>query len=129
MYHDVSHLLSRLINGPTPLRQIYFTSTNSTTPELAYQVDFPRLEIVLEGEFVDSGIDKVLTPAMSCLFGWRLEYSAVGHTGHDTQHSVRQTATGFQRRPMGRQAISKHYPPARRSAWAAYWLFSAANAP
>ncbi|WP_224776299.1 hypothetical protein, partial [Citrobacter freundii] len=21
MYHDVSHLLSRLINGPTPLRQ------------------------------------------------------------------------------------------------------------
>ena len=62
MYHDVSHLLSRLINGPTPLRQIYFASTNSTTPELAYQVDFPRLEIVLEGEFADSGIDKVLTP-------------------------------------------------------------------
>ena len=27
MYHDVSHLLSRLINGPTPLRQIYFAST------------------------------------------------------------------------------------------------------
>ncbi|MEG3385904.1 hypothetical protein V5H41_16100, partial [Salmonella enterica] len=24
MYHDVSHLLSRLINGPLPLRQIYF---------------------------------------------------------------------------------------------------------
>lgn len=62
MYHDVSHLLSRLINGPTPLRQIYFASTTSTTPELAYQVDFPRLEIVLEGEFADSGIDKVLTP-------------------------------------------------------------------
>ena len=62
MYHDVSHLLSRLINGPTPLRQIYFASTNSATPERAYQVDFPRLEIVLEGEFADSGIDKVLTP-------------------------------------------------------------------
>ncbi|MEY5076300.1 hypothetical protein WI617_10125, partial [Salmonella enterica subsp. enterica serovar Corvallis] len=26
MYHDVSHLLSRLINGPLPLRQIYFAS-------------------------------------------------------------------------------------------------------
>ena len=62
MYHNISHLLSRLINGPTPLRQIYFASTTSTTPELAYQVDFPRLEIVLEGEFADSGIDKVLTP-------------------------------------------------------------------
>ncbi len=75
MYHDISHLLSRLINGPTPLRQIYFASTSSSTPELAYQVDFPRLEIVLEGEFADSGIDKVLTPG-DVLFvpagGWNI---------------------------------------------------------
>lgn len=56
MYHDISHLLARLINGPTPLRQIYFASTSSPTPELAYQVDFPRLEIVLEGEFTDNGV-------------------------------------------------------------------------
>ncbi|SUH19772.1 AraC family transcriptional regulator [Salmonella enterica subsp. enterica] len=28
MYHDVSHLLSRLINGPLPLRQIYFASAS-----------------------------------------------------------------------------------------------------
>ncbi|HCQ0109064.1 helix-turn-helix transcriptional regulator [Citrobacter braakii] len=56
MYHDVSHLLSRLINGPTPLRQVYFASASSSTPELAYQVDFPRLEIVLEGEFIDNGV-------------------------------------------------------------------------
>lgn len=56
MYHDVSHLLSRLINGPTPLRQVYFASSSSSTPELAYQVDFPRLEIVLEGEFIDNGV-------------------------------------------------------------------------
>ena len=75
MYHDVSHLLSRLINGPTPLRQVYFASASSSTPELAYQVDFPRLEIVLEGEFADSGIDKVLTPG-DVLFvpagGWNI---------------------------------------------------------
>jgi AraC-like DNA-binding protein len=56
MYHDISHLLAHLINGPTPLRQIYFASTSSPTPELAYQVDFPRLEIVLEGEFTDHGV-------------------------------------------------------------------------
>lgn len=49
MYHDVSHLLSRLINGPLPLRQIYFASASGPAPELAYQVDFPRLEIVLGG--------------------------------------------------------------------------------
>ena len=56
MYHNISHLLAHLINGPTPLRQIYFASTSSPTPELAYQVDFPRLEIVLEGEFTDHGV-------------------------------------------------------------------------
>lgn len=56
MYHDVSHQLSRLINGPMPLRQVYFASTGGPMPELAYQVDFPRLEIVLEGEFTDCGI-------------------------------------------------------------------------
>lgn len=56
MYHDVSHLLSRLINGPMPLRQVFFANTSGTAPELAYQVDFPRLEMVLEGEFTDTGI-------------------------------------------------------------------------
>ncbi|MFB1421309.1 AraC family transcriptional regulator [Citrobacter freundii] len=112
MYHDVSHLLSRLINGPTPLRQIYFASTNSATPELAYQVDFPRLEIVLEGEFADSGIDKVLTPGdvlfvpaggwnfpqwvtsvttLSILFGkQQLDFSVVQWDGKQYQNLTRQ---------------------------------------
>lgn len=65
MYHDISHLLSRLINGPTPLCKVYFPSTNGSMPELAYQVDFPRLEIVLEGEFTDSSVadaSTTLTP-------------------------------------------------------------------
>ncbi len=54
MYHDVSHLLSRLINGPMALRQVFFANTSDgTAPELAYQVYFPRLEMVLEGEFTD----------------------------------------------------------------------------
>ena len=112
MYHDISHLLSRLINGPTPLRQIYFASTTSTTPELAYQVDFPRLEIVLEGEFADSGIDKVLTPGdvlfvpaggwnfpqwvtsvttLSILFGkQQLDFSVVQWDGKQYQNLTRQ---------------------------------------
>lgn len=66
MYHDVSHLLSRLINGPTPLRQVYFASTSSSTPELAYQVDFPRLEIVLEGEFTDNGVTGASATLLPC---------------------------------------------------------------
>ncbi len=62
MYHDVSYLLSRLINGSLSLRQIYFASSNGPVPDLAYQVDFPRLEIVLEGEFVDTGAGATLVP-------------------------------------------------------------------
>lgn len=34
MYHDVSYLLSRLINGPLSLRQIYFASSNGPVPDL-----------------------------------------------------------------------------------------------
>ena len=38
-----------------PCLQIYFASCNGPVPDLAYQVDFPRLEIVLEGWNVDTG--------------------------------------------------------------------------
>lgn len=62
MYHNISHLLSRLINGPLPLHQVYFASSNAATPELAYKVDFPRLEIVLEGQLSDTGIGNILVP-------------------------------------------------------------------
>ncbi|WP_312691552.1 AraC family transcriptional regulator [Kosakonia sp.] len=53
---DVSHLLSRLINGPLPLRKIHFAGASGAAPAQALQVDFPRLEIVLEGTLTDDGI-------------------------------------------------------------------------
>ncbi|SEL86467.1 transcriptional regulator, AraC family [Kosakonia sacchari] len=56
MSHDVSHLISRLINGPLPLRQVCFAGVSGNAPALACQVDFPRLEIVLEGSLLDVGI-------------------------------------------------------------------------
>lgn len=56
MNHDVAHLLSRLINGPAPLRQICFAGATGTVPVQAVQVDFPRLEIVLEGILSDAGV-------------------------------------------------------------------------
>ncbi|STL72051.1 AraC family transcriptional regulator [Escherichia coli] len=34
MYHDVSYLLSRLINGPLSLRQIYFATVTARCPIL-----------------------------------------------------------------------------------------------
>jgi AraC-like DNA-binding protein len=56
MNDDVSHLISRLIDGPAQLRKILFAGALGPAPALAFQVDFPRLEIVLEGQLTDTGI-------------------------------------------------------------------------
>ena len=56
MNHDISHLLSRLLSGPASLRQICFATGTGPAPALAQQVDFPRLEIVLDGALKDTGI-------------------------------------------------------------------------
>lgn len=53
MQHDISQLLTGLIHGPQTLRQVHFASALSPAPALALQVDFPRLEIVLDGELTD----------------------------------------------------------------------------
>ncbi|VFS32498.1 AraC family transcriptional regulator [Escherichia coli] len=83
MYHDVSYLLSRLINGPLSLRQIYFASSNGPVPDLAYQVDFPRLEIVLEGEFIDTGAGAALVPGdVAVRPCWWLEFSTMASPRH-----------------------------------------------
>ncbi|HDR2892989.1 TPA: helix-turn-helix transcriptional regulator [Enterobacter asburiae] len=54
MQQDISQILTELINGALPLQQVYFANTSTPAPELALQVDFPRLEIVLEGVVEDS---------------------------------------------------------------------------
>lgn len=53
MHHDITHILNDLINGASTLRQVHFVNHTSPAPELALQVDFPRLEIVLEGSVQD----------------------------------------------------------------------------
>lgn len=53
MQHDIAHILTDLINGTSPLRQVHFANASTPAPELALQVDFPRLEIVLEGSIND----------------------------------------------------------------------------
>lgn len=57
MSYDVSHLLTCLISGPTPLRQVCFATAAGPAPSSALQVDFPRLEIVLEGTLTDTSIN------------------------------------------------------------------------
>ena len=54
MHQDISQLLSDLADGAKPLGQILFASGSGSPPKLSWQVDFPRLEIVLEGECTDA---------------------------------------------------------------------------
>ncbi|EOX3823410.1 helix-turn-helix transcriptional regulator [Enterobacter quasiroggenkampii] len=53
MHYDIPTILTDLINGTTPLRQVHFANSATSAPELALQVDFPRLEIVIEGSMKD----------------------------------------------------------------------------
>ncbi|KGI61959.1 AraC family transcriptional regulator [Enterobacter sp. UCD-UG_FMILLET] len=53
MHHDIANILTDLINGIKPLRQVHFANPAISAPELALQVDFPRLEIVIEGSMKD----------------------------------------------------------------------------
>jgi hypothetical protein len=48
MIEDLPDILNRLINQKDRLR-VRFPEPDISLPELAYQVAFPRLEIVLEG--------------------------------------------------------------------------------
>lgn len=112
MHHDIAELLTRLITPPAALQKIHFASAAGPAPDLAYQVDFPRLEIVLEGEFTDAGaaarmhsFDVLFVPAggwnypqwqtpattLSILFGkQQLGFSLVQWDGSRAQNLNRQ---------------------------------------
>ncbi|CAM3744612.1 AraC family transcriptional regulator [Rahnella bruchi] len=49
MTHLLFPLLTPVIEHPAGIRQVYFAGALHPVPELAYQVDFPRLELVLDG--------------------------------------------------------------------------------
>lgn len=42
--------LMPLLENPAGVRQVYFAGNEHPAPELAWQVDFPRLELILDGE-------------------------------------------------------------------------------
>jgi len=60
MQHDISQILTDLISGVSPLRQVHFSSPTSSPPDLALKVDFSRLEIVLEGQVEDGALTSTL---------------------------------------------------------------------
>jgi AraC-like DNA-binding protein len=50
MTHLLFPLLTPVLEHPHGIRQVYFAGAQHSVPELSYQVDFPRLELILEGE-------------------------------------------------------------------------------
>ena len=55
MIEDLPGILNRLVNQKDRLL-VRFPEPDISVPELAYQVAFPRLEIVLEGELRENGL-------------------------------------------------------------------------
>lgn len=55
MIEDLPGILNRLVNQKDRLL-VRFLEPDISVPELAYQVAFPRLEIVLEGELRENGL-------------------------------------------------------------------------
>lgn len=115
MYQDLSHLLSRFADGDRPLGRVFFARGCGTPPNLSWQVDFPRLEMILDGTCTDAAIapagttlaenDVLYVPAgswnlprlqtpvtsLSILFGkQQLGFSIVRWNGETSQNLARQ---------------------------------------
>lgn len=73
MHSDINPLLSHIASGITPLQKISFAGNHSPVPEMAFQVDFPRLEILLEGQLTDAALGESMQ-ALDALYvpagGW-----------------------------------------------------------
>ncbi len=71
MPHDIINAIARLLSNTSPLGSIWFAESNGASPDMAWQVDFPRLEILLSGTLTDgelklSPFDVLYVPAK----GW-----------------------------------------------------------
>ena len=73
MLFDINPLLSHIASGATPLQKIWFAGNHAPVPEMAFQVDFPRLEILLEGQLTDAVLGEPML-ALDALYvpagGW-----------------------------------------------------------
>lgn len=73
MLFDINPLLSHIASGATPLQKIWFAGNHAPVPEMAFQVDFPRLEILLEGQLTDAALSEPML-ALDALYvpagGW-----------------------------------------------------------
>lgn len=54
MNYDINQIISRLLNNTPGIQQVWLADNQTPPLSLAYQVDFPRIEIILDGIVVDT---------------------------------------------------------------------------
>ncbi|USD67388.1 AraC family transcriptional regulator [Vibrio sp. SCSIO 43136] len=102
-------LLSSILNEGEPLKNIWFAGDFHTPPKFSYQVNFPRLEIVLGGEYVNEMEDhdrKVVT--RTATIGDALYIPPNCWNKPDWDNEVSVLSILFGRKQMGLSLVSKH---------------------
>lgn len=120
MIEDLPDILHRLIGQKDHL-QVRFPEPDISVPALAFNVPFPRLEIVLEGQLNEQGLPlaaSTLTTLQVLYAGGEVDAAAVDRSGHYPEHSVWSAETGIQYSALGRKKPA-HGKTERFPAWAA----------
>ena len=119
MLFDINPLLSHIASGATPLQKIWFAGNHAPVPEMAFQVDFSRLEILLEGQLTDAALGEPML-ALDALYvpagGWNFpQWQSPGTTlsilfGKQQLGFSVQQWDGQQLKNMAKQHVARRGP-------------------
>ena len=102
MTHPLFSVLSPVLEDATGIRHVYFAGAQHPVPALAYQVDFPRLELILDGEQMMEWEDEQgKSQATRMLAGDVLFVPAKGWNSPQWQKPVRTLSILFGKQQLG----------------------------
>lgn len=129
----LSQHIDALIKGPTAIRQVRFTTEHRPASGLALQVDFPRLEVILEGQRGDPGIkaEPALLARYDVLYipagGWNLPQWQAPCTALSIQFGKQQLEFTLQRWDGETLHIAERVQTPRRGPRVGSFLLQALN--
>lgn len=107
MTHPLSSILSPILEHSIGIHQVYFAGAQHPVPALAYQVDFPRIELILDGEQVMEWEDEQgNSQAIRMLAGDVLFVPAKGWNSPRWQTPVRTLSLLFGKQQLGFSLLS-----------------------
>ena len=102
MTHPLFSVLSPVLEATNGIRQVYYAGNQHPVPALAYQVDFPRLELILDGEQVMEWEDEQGTTQATLLQAGDVLYvPAKGWNSPRWQMPVRTLSILFGKQQLG----------------------------